>query len=103
MGNTAVCSYIVDAYPLQSMSVIVFYSVVLNLSAFIDPFFIAPWIEEAGFTWTFAGHAIINVFLCIPVLALLHVFGGRMRERNGTPDWVNPEFDHNVIETEQPR
>lgn len=37
VGNTVICAYIVDAYPLQSMSVIVFYSVCLNLSAFIDP------------------------------------------------------------------
>ena len=37
MGNTVVTSYIVDAYPLQSMSVITFYSVFLNLSAFADP------------------------------------------------------------------
>ena len=37
MGNTVICSYIVDAYPLQSMSVITFYSVFLNLSAFADP------------------------------------------------------------------
>lgn len=37
VGNTVICSYIVDAYPLQSMSVITFYSVFLNLSAFIDP------------------------------------------------------------------
>lgn len=97
MGNTAVCSYIVDAYPLQSMAVIVFYSVMLNLSAFVDPFFIAPWIEDVGFTWTMAGHAIITIFFCIPSLGLLHVFGGRMRERNGTPDWVNPEFDHDIV------
>ena len=37
IGNTVVASYIVDSYPLQSMSVITFYSVLLNLSAFIDP------------------------------------------------------------------
>ena len=37
LGNTTVCSYIVDAYPLQSMSVITFYAVLLNLSAFADP------------------------------------------------------------------
>jgi multidrug resistance protein len=37
IGNTCICSYIVDAYPLQSMSVITFYSVWLNLSAFLDP------------------------------------------------------------------
>jgi multidrug resistance protein len=37
IGNTCIASYIVDAYPLQSMSVITFYSVWLNLSAFLDP------------------------------------------------------------------
>jgi len=37
VGNTVVCAYIVDAYPLQSMSIITFYAVFLNLSAFIDP------------------------------------------------------------------
>ena len=37
MGNTVITSYIVDSYPLQSMSVITFYSVFLNLSAFADP------------------------------------------------------------------
>ena len=37
MGNTGIVSYIVDSYPLQSMSVITFYSVFLNLSAFINP------------------------------------------------------------------
>ena len=37
IGNTAITSYIIDSYPLQSMSVITFYSVFLNLSAFINP------------------------------------------------------------------
>lgn len=37
VGNTVIVSYIVDAYPLQSMSMVTFYSVFLNLSAFIDP------------------------------------------------------------------
>jgi len=37
MGNTTICAYIVDAYPLQSMSVVTFYAVALNLSAFINP------------------------------------------------------------------
>lgn len=37
MGNTVVCAYIVDCYPLQSMSMVTFYAVLLNLSAFIDP------------------------------------------------------------------
>lgn len=37
MGNTVICAYIVDCYPLQSMSIVTFYAVLLNLSAFINP------------------------------------------------------------------
>lgn len=37
IGNTVITAYLVDSYPLQSMSVITFYSVFLNLSAFINP------------------------------------------------------------------
>ena len=37
MGNTVISTYIVDCYPLQSMSIITFYSVILDLSAFINP------------------------------------------------------------------
>lgn len=37
IGNTAASSYIVDSYPLQSMSIITFYAVFLNLSAFVNP------------------------------------------------------------------
>lgn len=93
MGNTAVCSYVVDAYPMQSMATVTFYAVMLNLSAFVDPFFIVPWVETVGFTWTFAGHAIITLFFCVPVLALLHRHGRRLSEKSGSPTWVNPEFE----------
>lgn len=77
---------------MQSMATMTFYAVMLNMSAFIDPFFIVPWVEDVGFTWTFAGHAIITVFFCIPVLALVHRFGEILREKAGSPTWVNPEF-----------
>jgi cyanate permease len=96
MGNTAVCSYVVDAYLMQSMATMTFYAVMLNLSAFVDPFFIVPWVTNVGFTWTFAGHAMITVFFCIPVLAALHRFGPAMREKSGCPTWVNPEFEETV-------
>lgn len=92
MGNAAVCAYIFDAYPQQSMAMITFYAVMLNLSAFVDPFFIVPWVEDIGFTWTFTGHALITVFFAAPCLAVVHWFGGRLREKNGQPSWVNPEF-----------
>ncbi|KAI5362814.1 Putative major facilitator superfamily, MFS transporter superfamily [Septoria linicola] len=97
MGNTALAAYVLDAYPMQSMSVIVFYAVLLNFSAFVEPFFIVPWVDAVGFTWTFAAQAIITVFFCVPAFALLHRFGGAIRERNGKPDWVNPEFDHEIV------
>lgn len=37
VGNTVVSSYIIDSYPLQSTSVVIFYAVFLNLSAFVNP------------------------------------------------------------------
>ena len=37
VGNTVTSSYIVDSYPLQSTSVVTFYAVFLNFSAFINP------------------------------------------------------------------
>lgn len=90
MGNTIVCSYIVDVYPLSSMSVITFYSVCLNLSAFIDPFFIAPWQASSGWTLCFAGQGIIVFFGALPVFAALQKFGHLMRRKS--PEWVNPEY-----------
>jgi cyanate permease len=97
MGNTAICSYVVDAYPMQSMATMTFYAVMLNMSAFLDPFFIVPWVETVGFTWTFAGHAMITVFFCIPVIAFLHRFGLSIREKSESPSWVNPEFEQSVL------
>lgn len=93
MGNTVVCSYVVDAYPLQSMSMIIFYAVFLNLSAFINPFFIAPWVDAVGYTWTFAAQGIITFFVVVPGFALLQVFGPSLRQKSGQPGWVNPEYD----------
>ena len=57
MGNTVITSYIVDSYPLQSMSVITFYSVFLNLSAFINP--VSPLFPSTH----------LDEFLCIIHLA----------------------------------
>ncbi|KIX04437.1 uncharacterized protein Z518_05305 [Rhinocladiella mackenziei CBS 650.93] len=93
MGNTVVCAYIVDCYPLQSMSMITFYAVLLNLSAFINPFFIAPWQTDSGWTWCFAAQGIIVFFGALPIFAFLHKFGPMLRSKTGTPSWVNPEFD----------
>lgn len=97
MGNTAICSYVVDAYPMQSMAMMTFYAVMLNLSAFLDPFFIVSWVENIGFTWTFIGHAIVTVFFCIPIMVMLHRFGRTLCERTGNPTWVNAEFEQNTV------
>ncbi|KAL8730550.1 MAG: hypothetical protein Q9166_004004 [cf. Caloplaca sp. 2 TL-2023] len=93
MGNTVITSYIVDSYPLQSMSVITYYAVFLNLSAFANPFFIAPWQAASGFTWTFAAQGIITFFASVPVIAALQYWGGYLRAVAGQPRWVNPEYD----------
>ncbi|KAF7173595.1 hypothetical protein CNMCM5623_005856 [Aspergillus felis] len=93
MGNTVTSSYIIDSYPLQSTSVINFYAVFLNLSAFINPFFIAQWQATAGYTWTFTTQALIVAVAGTAVFALLHWFGARMREKSPVPSWVNPESD----------
>lgn len=92
MGNTAVCAYIVDCHPQHGMSVIIFYSVLLNLSAFVNPFFIIPWVDTAGPTWTFSGQAVITFFVMIPVTAVVHRFGAVWREKRGQPSWSSPEY-----------
>ena len=93
MGNTVTTSYIVDCYPLQAMSIVTFYSVHLNLSAFISPFFIVPWVDKSGFTWTFAGQGIIVFFFCLPIFALVQIFGSHIRKSSGIPSWVDPDHD----------
>ncbi|PLB44313.1 putative MFS transporter [Aspergillus steynii IBT 23096] len=93
VGNTITSAYIVDCYPLQSSSVVVFYAVVLNLSAFVNPFLISPWQASAGWTWTFTAQALIVVGAGTGVFGCLHYFGGWMRAKTKMPGWRNAEFD----------
>ena len=93
MGNTVTTSYIVDCYPLQTMSIVTFYSVHLNMSAFISPFFIVPWVEKSGFTWTFAAQGIIVCCFCLPVFVLVQIFGRHFRRSSGMPSWMDPEHE----------
>lgn len=92
MGNTAVSTYVVDCYPHHAMSMITFYAVLLNGSAFVNPFFIAPWCDTVGFSWTFAVQGLITLLVMVPVTMLLQVFGERMRTWRGPPSWVSPEY-----------
>ncbi|KAJ5177413.1 Major facilitator superfamily domain general substrate transporter [Penicillium coprophilum] len=95
IGNTVTSSYIVDCYPLQTTSVITFYAVFLNLSAFINPFFIASWQVSSGWTWTFTVQGLITLAAGCIVFGVLHKFGAWMRAKAPQPSWVNPEFDMN--------
>ncbi|KAL3432598.1 major facilitator superfamily domain-containing protein [Aspergillus tetrazonus] len=115
IGNTITSSYIVDSYPLQSTSVIIFYAVFLNLSAFVNPvrtllfpssltistanadnvqkFFITPWQESIGWTWTFTTQALIVVGPAALLFVALQRYGAKIRGLAGMPSWVNPEYD----------
>jgi hypothetical protein len=74
------------------MSVITFYAVLLNASAFINPFLIAPWVESAGFTWTFSAQGLIVFGTMVPVAIALQKYGAMMREWRGPPSWISPEY-----------
>ncbi|KAF9893223.1 hypothetical protein FE257_011646 [Aspergillus nanangensis] len=93
IGNTVTSSYIIDSYPLQSTSVVIFYAVFLNLSAFINPFFIATWQAASGWTWTFTTQGLIVLVGGTLVFAGLQRFGAVLRAKAPVPSWVNPEFD----------
>ncbi|GAM33406.1 MFS transporter [Talaromyces pinophilus] len=78
-GNTVLSAYIVDNYPEHANEVITFYTVIINLSAFINPWFIYYWVEASGYTWTFAAQCIICSFGLIPLYILLQIYGVRLR------------------------
>ncbi|KPI41790.1 putative transporter [Cyphellophora attinorum] len=81
MGNTTLSAYIVDNYPSHANEVITFYTVWINMSAFIIPWFIFPWVEDSGYTLSFAAQAIICTFGLIPAYLLLLKYGPRMRAK----------------------
>lgn len=87
IGNTAISAYIVDCYPSHAMPVIIFYSVLLNLSAFVNPFFIAPWCDSIGFTWTFSAQGLLTFGVMVPVTVILQRYGSQWRAARGEPKW----------------
>lgn len=79
------------------MEVITFYSVILNFSAFAEPFFINTWVTESGndrstlcltpgYTIAFVAQGMITLGL-IPLCAFLQIFGARLRNWRGAPKW----------------
>ena len=77
MGNTVITSYIVDSYPLQSMSVITFYSVFLNLSAFINP--VSPCFYLLTLMNFYALHILLGNVDMLMILVLHRALGDRLR------------------------
>lgn len=80
IGNTALSSYIVDSYYEHTMDIITFYTVIINLSCFAEPWFINTWVESSGYTWSFAVQAIICTFGVIPTYVILQKFGPKWRK-----------------------
>lgn len=79
VGNTVLSTYIVDNYPEHAMEVITFYTVIINMSAFINPWFINDWVEKSGYTRTFSAQAIICTFGIIPAYFILQKYGPNLR------------------------
>lgn len=94
IGNTVVSSYIVDCYPDHVMNIITYYTVIINLSAFIEPWFINTWVEASGrsdnacsesllitpgYTLSFAAQAIVCAFGVIPSYFVIQKIGARFR------------------------
>lgn len=77
LGNSVVSTYIFDCYPDAVVEVITFYSVLLNLSAFAEPWFINYWVEAVGYTWCFVTQGLITLLL-IPGFFALQKFGPRL-------------------------
>ncbi|KAG8717121.1 hypothetical protein FRC08_008156 [Ceratobasidium sp. 394] len=87
IGNTTTTSYVVDVYPEHVMDVTLFYSFHLNMSAFVSPFFIVPWIERVGWAWCFGAQGFIVLAGCLVFVPLLYVYGRRLRDGKGPIPW----------------
>lgn len=88
-GNTVVSTYVVDCYPQHVMSIIAFYSVHLNLSAFASPFWIVPQVSDAkwGWGWAFGSEAIIVVVFGVLVIPGMLIWGNKLRLWRGPLVW----------------
>ncbi|OAA63394.1 major facilitator superfamily transporter [Niveomyces insectorum RCEF 264] len=77
IGNTVVSAYMVDNYPSSANELSVFYGCIINMSAFLVPWFIADWVERDNYTWTFSVQGIFCFVLVIPAYVILLKFGQR--------------------------
>ncbi|KAG8736192.1 hypothetical protein FRC12_017736 [Ceratobasidium sp. 428] len=91
VGNTTTMAYIVDAYPQHVMDVTLFYSFHLNMSAFVSPFFIVPWVERIGWAWCFGAQGFIVLGGCLIFVPPLYIYGRKLRDRKGPIPWGSIE------------
>ncbi|QRV87744.1 major facilitator superfamily transporter [Ceratobasidium sp. AG-Ba] len=87
IGNTTTTSYVVDVYPEHVMDVTLFYSFHLNMSAFVSPFFIVPWIERIGWAWCFGVQGFIVIAGCLIFVPFLYIYGRKLRDWKGPIPW----------------
>ncbi|CAK7215190.1 hypothetical protein SCUCBS95973_002397 [Sporothrix curviconia] len=95
VGNTVVTTYMVDNYPTYANELSIFYSCIINLSAFLVPWFIYTWVTVTGYTWCFA----IQGFLCmlvLPAYALLQKYGEAWRKPANFGVFDESEYDPTV-------
>jgi len=86
-GNTVVSAYVVDCYPDHVMSIVAFYSVHLNLSAFASPFWIVPQVNHIGWGWTFGSEALITAVFAAVFFPAMILWGSKMRSLRGPLTW----------------
>jgi hypothetical protein len=83
VGNTTTTIYVVECYPAELMSIVAFYSLHLNLSAFASPFWISPMTNTLGWAWSFGSQAIVVVVFATAFVPALILWGKRMRVWRG--------------------
>ncbi|KAH8806488.1 hypothetical protein F5882DRAFT_122366 [Hyaloscypha sp. PMI_1271] len=62
------------------MEVIKFYTVFINMSAFISRWFINDLVEASGYIGTFSVQAIMRTFGILPIYFLLQRYGPRLQK-----------------------
>ncbi|KAI2733441.1 hypothetical protein CBS147332_456 [Penicillium roqueforti] len=64
---------------LQVMNYTIDVDLRVQLSSFANSWFISDWVAAQGFSFTFGIQAMVAVVIMVPVLALLQIFGPRLR------------------------
>ncbi|KJR89236.1 MFS transporter [Sporothrix schenckii 1099-18] len=95
IGNTVLTTYMVDNYPTYANELSIFYSCIINLSAFLVPWFIYAWVEFSGYTWSFAIQGILCV-LVIPAYAVLQKYGAQWRKPANFGVYSEDEYDPTI-------